>query len=76
MNEKAVKEQLDRLQKELGLAGVETDRRILELQLQVDRLKLETAALKSFLGAVYPSFTEQFPQILAETIQRVDPEAD
>lgn len=76
MNEKAVKEQLDRLQKELSLAGVETDRRVLEMQVQLDRLKLETAALKTFLGAVYPSFTEQFPQILAETIQRVDPESE
>lgn len=76
MNEKAVKEQIERLQKEFSLAGDEIDRRILDLQLQADRLRLETAALKTFLGVVYPSFTEQFPQILAETIQKVDPESD
>jgi len=76
MNEKAAKEQLERLQKELSLAGGETDRQIRDLRLQVDRLRLETAALKAFLGAVYPSFTEQYPQILAETIQKVDPESD
>jgi hypothetical protein len=32
--------------------------------------------LRSFLSAVYPSFAEQFPQILAETIQEVNPESD
>lgn len=76
MNDKAAKEEIDRLQRELGLAGAETDRRLLELRVELDRLKLETAALKSFLAAVYPSFVEQFPRILAETIQEVDPESD
>jgi hypothetical protein len=76
MNDKVLKEQLDRLQKELSLAGAETDKRLLELRVEMDRLKLETAALRSFLSAVYPSFAEQFPQILAETIQEVDPESD
>ena len=76
MNDKVAKEQIDRLQKELSLAGVETDRRLLELRVEMDRLKLEAAALRSFLAAVYPSFVEQFPRILAETIQEVDPESD
>lgn len=76
MNEKIPKEQLDRLHKELSLAGAETDKRLLELRVEMDRLRLETAALRTFLGAVYPSFAEQFPQILAETIQEMDPESD
>jgi len=76
MNDKLLKEQIDRLQKELSLAGAETDKRLFDMRVEIDRLKLETAALKSFLGAVYPSFAEQFPQILAETIQEVDPESD
>lgn len=74
MNEIALQEQLARLQNELKLAGGETDRRLLELRVEVDRLKIELAALKSFLGAANPSFAEQFPQVLARTIEEVNPE--
>lgn len=74
MNEIALQEQLARLQNELKLAGGETDRRLLELRVEVDRLKLELAALKKFLAAANPSFAEQFPQVLARTIEEVNPE--
>lgn len=74
MNEIALQEQLARLQNELKLAGGETDKRLLELRVEVDRLKLELAALKNFLSAANPSFAEQFPQVLARTIEEVNPE--
>jgi hypothetical protein len=74
MNEIALQEQLTRLQKELKLAGEEADRRQLELRVEVDRLKLEMTALKRFLATANPSFAEQFPQVLAKTIEEVNPE--
>lgn len=74
MNEIALREELARLQKELTLAGGETDRRLLELRVEMDRLKIELAALKNFLAAANPSFAEQYPQVLARTIEEVNPE--
>lgn len=74
MNEIALREELTRLQNELKLTGGETDRRLLELRVEVDRLKIELAALKNFLAAANPSFAEQFPHVLARTIEEVNPE--
>lgn len=74
MNEIVLQQELERLQKERKLAAAETDRQLLELRVEVDRLKLELAALKSFLAAANPSFAEQFPQVLARTIEEVNPE--
>lgn len=76
MNELAVKEMVERLRKEVAVAGAQTDGRLLDLRVEVDRLRLELTALKTFLGTAFPAFREQFPQILAETIQNVDPESD
>jgi len=76
MNQSIPAEQLAHLQKEFRLLGEETDKSILELRVEVDRLKLEIAALKTILGSIFPTFAEQFPQVLARTIQEVDPEAD
>lgn len=70
----ALKEEVARLQNEAVLAGAETDRRLLDLRAELDRLKLEMMALKAFLAAANPSFAEQFPQVLARTIAEVDPE--
>jgi uncharacterized small protein (DUF1192 family) len=74
MSEIALQEELERLQNELSMAGEETDQRLLELRVEVDRLKIELAALKNFLAASNPAFAEQFPQVLARTIEEVNPE--
>ena len=57
MNEIALQEQLARLRKELKLAGEEADKRLLELRVEVDWLKIELAALKNFLAAANPTPT-------------------
>jgi len=75
MKEIALEEKINRLQKGMQFAGVETDRCLLELRLEVDRLRLELTALKNFMKASNPSFAEQFPQILEKTIHEVDPES-
>jgi hypothetical protein len=75
MNLIALDEQLSRLEKELRLGGEQTDNRLLDLRVEVDRLKLDMAALKTFLGSAFPSFAEQFPQILERTVHEVDPES-
>ncbi len=76
MNELALGERISRLQKELRMVADDGDRRMLEVRIEMDRLKIELAALKSFIGTVYPSFAEQFPQILDKTIREVNPETD
>jgi len=76
MNESAMGEWVNRLRKELSLSSAETEKQLLELRVELDRVRLEVAALKTFLSAAYPSFCEQFPQILEKTIQEVDPESD
>ncbi|PLX82813.1 MAG: hypothetical protein C0617_13145 [Desulfuromonas sp.] len=62
--------------KELTLSGLETDSGLLELRGEVDRLRLEVIALKTYLGSAHPSFRELFPDILARTIEDVNPEFD
>jgi len=70
----ALQEQMTRLQRELKMAGGTTDGQMLELRVEVDRLKIEVAALKSFLAAANPSFAEQFPEVLSRTIEEINPE--
>lgn len=70
----ALEEKLAFLEKEFNFVGVDADRQNLELRLELDHLRLEMRALKTFLSAVYPTFAEQYPQILAQTIQEFDPE--
>ncbi len=76
MNQIALEEQIARLQKEICLGGSEVEKRLLELRAEVDRVRLEMAAVKQFLGTAYPAFTEQFPHILARVVEEVNPEFD
>lgn len=74
MNQVALEEQLSRLEKEIRLGGAEVDERFLDLRADLDRLHLEMTAVKTYLETAFPTFREQFPQILARTIQEVNPE--
>jgi hypothetical protein len=75
MNQNALEERLIRLEKELRLGGEQAENRFLELRVEIDRMKLDLAAVKTFLGSAFPSFSEQFPQILERTVQEIDPES-
>jgi uncharacterized coiled-coil protein SlyX len=75
MNEIVSEEKNGRLQNGMQFDRLETDRHLLELRLEVDRLRLEMTALKNFMKAVNPSFAEQFPQLLEKTIREYDPES-
>jgi len=70
----ALQEQLTRLQRELKVAGEGADAQMFELRVEVDRLKIEVAALKSFLAAANPSFAEQFPEVLSRAVEEINPE--
>jgi hypothetical protein len=74
MNEVALKEQITRLENEFRLGGTQTEQRLLELRAEIDRVRLEMAAVRTFLDSAFPSFAEQFPLILARTLKEVNPE--
>ncbi len=76
MSQISLEEQLDLLQKELRIGGAETEQRMLDLRAEVDRVHLELAAIKKFLGTVFPVFEEQYPQILSRTMEDFNPEFD
>jgi hypothetical protein len=76
MNQVALEERIARLEKELLRGGMHAEQRLLDLRADIDRLRLELSAVRQFLGVVYPSFEEQYPQILSRTIQEVNPEFD
>jgi hypothetical protein len=76
MNQIALEERIARLEKELLHGSVYAEQRLLDMRAEIDRLRLELSAVRQFLGMVYPSFEEQFPQILSRTIQEVNPEFD
>lgn len=76
MNQVALEERIARLEKELLRGGAQAEQQLLDVRADIDRLRLELSAVRQFLGIVYPSFEEQFPQILSRTIQEVNPEFD
>ncbi len=76
MNQVGLEEEINRLQKELQLSGGDVDRRLLDLRVEIDRLRLELTAIRKFLGAANPAFAEMYPRILEQTIQEIDPELD
>jgi hypothetical protein len=76
MNDIALEKRINQLARDLQLSGEAIDSKFLELRAEIDRTKLEIVALKKFLGAAIPSFSERFPDVLKQTIMEVDPESD
>jgi hypothetical protein len=76
MNQVALEERIARLEKELLHGGSHAEQRLLDLRAEIDRLRLEVSAVRQFLGVVYPTFAEEYPQLLSRTIQEVNPEFD
>jgi len=73
MNDQPLEEKLNHSGTETRKAENETDRRILELRIEIHRLTLELTALKEYMKAASPSFAEQFPHILEKTTCHTKP---
>lgn len=76
MNDVALQKEIKRIADELRLSGEFAENRFIELKAEVDRLKLEIAALSRFLERTVPSFNRDFPAVREQVFQEVDPEAD
>jgi len=74
MNQTALQKQLDELNRELRYAGDAVDKRLIGLRAEIDRLKIDMAALAKFLESKYPEFPNEFDRIRNETRLEVDPE--
>ena len=76
MNLVALQKEIDRMGTELRLSGDLTDSRIMEIKIEIDKLKLEIAALKGFLEQTLPTFARTYPDIKDEIFREVNPEMD
>ncbi len=76
MNQVALQKQIDDLRKETRISGEDVDERLIELQAEIDGLKLDVAALKAFLEAEHPHFPEKFEVIRQATRRTVNPEVE
>ena len=73
-NEVAMQKQIDSLTNELRFMSDHYENSLRDLRSELDGLKLELAALRTFLESAFPHFAERFPELLAKTIREVDPE--
>ena len=76
MNDTALQKQIDQIERELRLSGEALDSRNLEVRADIDRIKLEIAALKKFLKTALPDFEERYREIFSRTVEEVDPESE
>jgi hypothetical protein len=72
----ALQKEIDRMGTELRLSGELTDSRLMELKADIDRLKLEIAALNRFLEQALPSFAQVYPDMKEKIFREVNPEMD
>lgn len=76
MNLVALQKELDRVSKEQSLSGEVTASRFIEIKAEIDKVKLEIAALSRFLEQAIPSFTRDFPEIREKIFREVNPEVE
>lgn len=76
MNLVALQKELDRVERELRLSGDLTDARWIELKADIDKIKLEIAALSRFLEGAVPSFARDFPELREKILREVNPEVE
>lgn len=76
MNDAALQRQIKALDQEVKLLGEYYEKKLIDLRSEVDRLKLESAALKVLLQEALPSFSGRFEDILEKTIREVNPESE
>lgn len=76
MNLVALEKELDRVSRQLSLAGDANDARFIEMKAEIDKVKLEIAALNSFLEQAIPSFARDFPVVREKIFREVNPEVE
>lgn len=76
MNEVVLQKEIDRLRNELTALSDYHKKRLFDMRGEVDRLKLEMAALRIFLEEAFPDFTERFPRLYRKTMEEMNPELD
>lgn len=70
----ALNKEIERLSKELRLSGELTDSRLIELKVDIDRIKFDIAVLKRFLEQSSHSLRQDFSEIREKIVQEVNPE--
>lgn len=76
MNLVALQKEIERMDTALRLSGDLTDSRFMELKAEIDKIKLEIAALNSFLERTLPSFAGTYPEIKEKIFREFNPELD
>jgi hypothetical protein len=65
---------VDEVRKEIEATWDAAYKRILAMQAEIDRLKLEITALKKCLDSEVPTFQKRYLEVLEEIIQQMPPE--
>ncbi|HHP7234980.1 MAG TPA: hypothetical protein ACFCUC_10165 [Desulfobacterales bacterium] len=60
--------------RELRHSGEAVEKRLLGLRTEIDRLKVEMAALTRFLESKHPELSDDIGRLRRETVREVDPE--
>ena len=74
MRDDARKSEVDELRKEIEATWDAAYRRMLTLQADIDRLKLELEALRKALEERSPGLEERYALILEDTLEKTPPE--
>lgn len=74
MNPAALQKQIEELARELRYSGEGVEKRLIGLRTEIDRLKIEVAALAKFPETKNPGFSEEIQAIHRETARDINPE--
>jgi hypothetical protein len=74
MNEVALQRQIDELFKELKYAGENVATRLTDLRADMDRMKLDMAALMKYMKSNIEYFDQKYRDTWEETARKINPE--
>lgn len=74
MNQVALQKQIEELTREVRHSGDAVEKRLLQLRTEIDRLKVDMAALTKFLETKNPELSDEIERIRRETVREVNPE--
>jgi predicted translin family RNA/ssDNA-binding protein len=72
----ALQRKIAGIENELNFISEYYKKGLLDLRGEIDRLKLDIAALRAFLENALPDFGERFPEIYEKTMLEVNPEVE